>query len=96
LLEQLGYHVRWVADASAALAELENDGIDIVFSDVVMPGKMDGIGLAKAIRQKKPEIPILLVTGYSASTKEIGSQFPILRKPYQLHELSRELQKLAV
>jgi PAS domain S-box-containing protein len=95
LLEQLGYHVRWVTDASAALAELENDGIDIVFSDIVMPGKMDGIGLAKTIRQKNPKIPILLVTGYSASTKEIGSQFPILRKPYQLHELSRELQKLA-
>jgi CheY-like chemotaxis protein len=96
LLEQLGYHVRWVADASAALAELENDGIDIVFSDIVMPGKMDGIGLAKIIREKNPKIPILLVTGYSASTKEIGSQFAILRKPYQLHELSRELQKLAV
>jgi PAS domain S-box-containing protein len=96
LLEQLGYKVRWATDASAALAALEKDnGIDIVFSDVVMPGKMDGIGLAKAIREKNPEIPILLVTGYSASIKDIGSQFPILRKPYQLHELSRELQKLA-
>ncbi|THD65077.1 MAG: PAS domain-containing sensor histidine kinase [Bradyrhizobium sp.] len=96
LLEQLGYAVRWATNASAALAELEKDGIDIVFSDVVMPGKMDGIALAKTIRRKKPEIPILLVTGYSASTKEIGLQFPILRKPYQLHELSRELQKLAL
>jgi PAS domain S-box-containing protein len=96
LLEQLGYHVRWATNASAALAELENDGIDIVFSDVVMPGKMDGIGLAKIIRKKNPKIPILLVTGYSASSREIGSQFPILRKPYQLHELSRELQKFAL
>jgi PAS domain S-box-containing protein len=95
LLEQLGYAVRWAADASAALAEFEKDGIDIVFSDIVMPGKMDGIGLAKTLREKNPKIPILLVTGYSSSTKEIGSQFPVLRKPYQLHELSRELQKLA-
>jgi PAS domain S-box-containing protein len=95
LLEQLGYKVRWAPNASAALAELQKDGIDIVFSDVVMPGKMDGIGLAKAIRAKNPKIPILLVTGYSSSTTEAGSQFPILRKPYQLHELSRELQKLA-
>jgi PAS domain S-box-containing protein len=95
LLEQLGYNVRWATDASTALAELEKDGIDIVFSDVVMPGKMDGIGLAKTIRKTNPQIPILLVTGYSSSTNEIGSQFPILRKPYQLHELSRELQKLA-
>ena len=96
LLEQLGYAVRWATSASAALAELEKDDIDIVFSDIVMPGKMDGIALAKTIRRNKPEIPILLVTGYSASTKEIGLQFPILRKPYQLHELSRELQKLAL
>jgi hypothetical protein len=51
--------------------------------------------LAKTIREKNPKIPILLVSGYSASTNEIGSQFPVLRKPYQLHELSRELQKLA-
>jgi len=87
--------VRWAADASAALAEFEKDGIDIVFSDIVMPGKMDGIGLARTLREKNPKIPILLVTGYSSSTKEIGSQFPVLRKPYQLHELSRELQKLA-
>jgi PAS domain S-box-containing protein len=95
LLEQLGYVVRWAPDASAALAELEKDGIDIVFTDVVMPGKMNGFGLAKTIREKNPKIPILLMTGYSASAQEIGSQFPILRKPYQLHELSRELQKLA-
>lgn len=65
LLEQLGYNVRWAANASAALAELEKDGIDIVFSDVVMPGKMDGIGLAKTIREKNARIPILLVTGYT-------------------------------
>ena len=95
MLEQLGYTVRWAADAQSALAEIEKDGIDIVFSDIVMPGKMDGIALAKTIREKRPEMPILLVTGYSDAAKEIGSQFPILRKPYQLHELSRELQKLA-
>ena len=95
LLEQLGYRVRWAADAPAALAELEKNGIDIVFSDIVMPGKMDGIGLAKTIREKNPEIPILLTTGYSSSAKDLGSTFAILRKPYQLHELSRELQKLA-
>jgi PAS domain S-box-containing protein len=94
LLEQLGYDVRWAADAPAALAELEKNGIDIVFTDIVMPGKLDGVGLARRIREKNPEIPILLVTGYSSSAKDVALQFPILRKPYQLHELSRELQKL--
>jgi PAS domain S-box-containing protein len=94
LLEQLGYDVRWVPDASSALAEIEKKDIDIVFSDIVMPGKMDGVGLAMTVRAQHPKLPILLMTGYSASTMEIGAQFPILRKPYQLHELSRELQKL--
>lgn len=96
LLEQLGYKVRWAPDAATALAELEKDGIDIVFSDIVMPGKMDGVGLAKTIRAARPVLPILLMTGYSATAKEIGSQFPVLRKPYQLHELSRALQKVTL
>jgi PAS domain S-box-containing protein len=94
LLEQLGYTVRWAPDAASALAEIERDGVDIVFTDVVMPGKMDGVGLAKTLRERNPKLPILLMTGYSEAAKEIGLQFPILRKPYQLHELSRELQKL--
>jgi PAS domain S-box-containing protein len=93
-LEQLGYKVRWVPDAASALAEVEKDGIDIVLSDIVMPGKMDGVGLAKTLREKKPTLPILLMTGYSATAKEIGLLFPILRKPFQLHELSRELRRL--
>jgi PAS domain S-box-containing protein len=92
--EQLGYKVRWVPDASAALTEIERNGIDIVCSDIVMPGKMDGIALAKTIRAKAPKMPILLMTGFSDAAKEVASQFPILRKPYQLHELSHELQKL--
>ena len=54
LLEQLGYTVRWVTSADAALQEIERNGIDIVFSDIVMPGRMDGIHLAHAVRQKNP------------------------------------------
>ena len=50
LLEQLGYTVRRVANAEAALREIELDGIDLVFSDIVMPGKMDGLGLARHLK----------------------------------------------
>ena len=94
--EQLGYKVRLASDAVAALAGFERNGIDMVCSDIIMPGKMDGVGLAKLIREKDPAMPILLMTGYSDAAREVGSQFPILRKPYQLHELSRELQKLTI
>jgi DNA-binding LytR/AlgR family response regulator len=59
-----------------------------------MAGKMDEVGLAKAIKGIHPHMPILLMTGYAETAREVGSRFPILRKPYQLHELSRELDKL--
>jgi PAS domain S-box-containing protein len=94
LLEQLGYSVRWVSDADAALKEIDHDGIDLVLSDIVMPGHMDGIGLARAIRQLRPALPILLATGYSDAAQKARSDFPILHKPYQIHELSRALAKL--
>ena len=96
LLEQLGYSVRWVSDAEAALKELDCDGIDLVFSDIVMPGRIDGLGLARAIKQKHPDLPILLATGYSEAAQKAPAEFSILRKPYRLHELSRALSELPV
>ena len=94
LLEQLGYSVRWVPNADAALQAIEKDGIDLVFSDIVMPGHLDGLGLARMIKQKHPHLPILLATGYSEAAQNARLDFPILRKPYQVHELSRALAEL--
>jgi PAS domain S-box-containing protein len=94
LLEQLGYTVRRVANAEAALLELEFDGIDLVFSDIVMPGKMDGLGLARHLRAVRPGLPILLTSGYSDAALNVRGDFPILRKPYEIHELSRAIAKL--
>jgi PAS domain S-box-containing protein len=93
-LEQLGYSVRWVADAEAALKEVERDGIDLIVSDIVMPGGVDGLKLARTIRDRHPDLPILLTTGYSDAALEAGTEFPILRKPYLIHELSGALAKL--
>jgi PAS domain S-box-containing protein len=94
LLEQLGYEVRRVPDAEAALREIERDGVDFVFSDIVMPGKMDGISLAHRLREIRPELPILLATGYSEVAADVRGDFPILRKPYEIHELSEAIAKL--
>ena len=95
LLEQLGYTVRRVRDAEAALREIESDGIDLVFSDIVMPGKMDGLGLARHLQARSsPDLPILLATGYSEAAADVRGDFPILRKPYEIHELSEAIAKL--
>ena len=94
LLEQLGYLVRWVPNAEAALEAIEQDGIDLVVSDIVMPGRLDGLGLARAIKERRPGLPILLATGYSEAAQNVRADFPILRKPYQMHELSRALAEV--
>ena len=94
LLEQLGYTVQRVADAEAALRAIEHDGIDLVFSDIVMPGKMDGLALAQRLRQIRPALPILLATGYSDAAVNASGEFPILRKPYEIHELSQAIARL--
>jgi PAS domain S-box-containing protein len=94
LLEQLGYTVRQVSDAETALREVERDGIDLVFTDIVMPGKMDGLGLAHRLREIRPDLPILLATGYSDAASNVRGNFPILRKPYEIHQLSRAIAKL--
>ena len=95
LLEQLGYTVRRVENAEEALREIERDGIDFVFSDIVMPGKMDGLGLARHLRSVRPGLPILLASGYSDAAVNVRGDFPILRKPYEIHQLSQAIAKLA-
>jgi PAS domain S-box-containing protein len=96
LLEELGYAVRWASDVDAALSEIAADGIDLVLSDIVMPGKMDGLALARLLKQKHPGLPILLATGYSEAARNAAAEFPILRKPYQIHELNEALSRLTI
>jgi PAS domain S-box-containing protein len=94
LLEQLGYTVRRVSDAETALSEIERDGIDFVFSDIVMPGNMDGLKLAHHLKEIRPQLPILLATGYSDAAANVRGEFPILRKPYEIHQLSQAIARL--
>jgi len=92
LLQQLGYRVDAVDNAAAALHLLaEGKSVDLVFSDVVMPGEMDGLALARRIRTDYPHIPVLLTTGYAKAASQ-AKGFPILRKPYRLTNLSRAIR----
>jgi len=92
MLTQLGNRVRPVNSAQQAIQSLETGARpDMIFSDIVMAGDMDGLGLARYVRQRWPEVPILLTTGYSRAAQEIGGEFPVLTKPYQLAELKGAL-----
>jgi CheY-like chemotaxis protein len=95
LLEDLGYTVRRVADASAALAMLAADefSADLVFSDVIMPG-MNGVELAGLIRERYPGLPVVLTSGYSNVLAENAHHgFELIQKPYSVELLSRILRK---
>ena len=94
LLEQLGAQVRVATSAAEALTVLEDQTFDLLFSDIVMAGDMDGLGLARRLRSTHPELPILLATGYSEAAERIGNEFPILPKPYQLADLSKAIGAL--
>ena len=67
MLEQLGYETHAVSGAPAALEVLVQKDFDLVLSDIVMPGGIDGAALANAIRARKPGLPVLLATGFSPS-----------------------------
>jgi PAS domain S-box-containing protein len=95
LLEDLGYVTRRASNANAALAILgENEfAVDLVFSDVIMPG-MNGVELAGIIRERYPGLPVVLTSGYSNVLAENAHRgFELIQKPYSVESLSRILRK---
>jgi len=95
LLEQLGYETLVAHSADAALELLDKgETCDLVFSDIVMAGAMDGLGLARALKERLPDMPVLLATGYTNAEEAARGDFSILRKPYQLGELGAAAARL--
>ena len=88
LFEHLGYETIYRDSAEAALKLLEaGTKIDLVFSDIVMPGTIDGVGLAREIRSRYPNLAVGLTTGYSDAAKAAPSNLKILRKPFDTDAL---------
>jgi two-component system NtrC family sensor kinase len=93
--QQLGYMVKQVASANEALELLAKDAkIDLVFSDILMPGGMNGLELGHAIRRRDAAMPVLLTTGYSDSARDAVEQgFIVLQKPFDLAALEQALRE---
>lgn len=92
-LEALGYRVDEASTAEQALGRLDTgESFDLVFSDIVLPGAISGLGLASKLRDEKPSVGVLLTSGHVSATyrTEIpdGKSPEILSKPYSLNELA--------
>jgi CheY-like chemotaxis protein len=96
LFDQLGCDTVTATNARDALTLLESGTkVDAVFCDVVMPGDMNGVALARALRRDYPELPVTLITGYGELLT--GTRAPesveVLSKPYRLDELAAALER---
>jgi CheY-like chemotaxis protein len=97
-LEALGYHVHEAENARAALTILAGDAsVDLLFTDVVMPGGMDGIELAQRAVELRPKLKVLLTSGFpdirSADYKLLASRFRLVNKPYCQEEIACALRE---
>jgi CheY-like chemotaxis protein len=66
--------------------------VDLVFTDIVMPGELDGVALARRVKDEYPDTAVLLTSGYAKAADPLEVGFPILRKPYQLPNLARAIR----
>jgi PAS domain S-box-containing protein len=98
LLAEQGYEVTHADTADEALRVLESGlVVDLVFSDLVMPGERNGLDLARTVRERWPDLPVLLATGYSdAASQSTDEGFTLLTKPYQPSALIVAVQKATV
>jgi CheY-like chemotaxis protein len=93
-LERLGYTVLTATSGEEALDLIEGLGerkIDLVFSDIVMPGGVNGLVLAETVRERLPGVPVLLTTGYNDDLVMDGpraSAMDLIGKPYRKTELA--------
>ncbi|HET8611616.1 MAG TPA: ATP-binding protein [Sphingomonas sp.] len=93
MLHELGYEYLRAASAAEALAAIERgERFDLLLSDMVMPGDMGGLDLARELRRRRPDMPILLMTGYSTAAAAAGEEgIRLLAKPYTLESLAAAL-----
>jgi PAS domain S-box-containing protein len=91
-LSQLGYTVLAAASGADALEMLKSNAVDLLFTDVVMPGGMSGYELRQQVRSLYPQMPVLLTSGYAeelaGNQVKPDADLKILRKPYRMADLA--------
>ena len=96
MLTQLGYQPTAVSNVADALSYLSGgQRVDLLFTDIVMPGKVDGLDLASTVRERWPEMKILLTSGFPNNDEALNMRnlgIGLLSKPYQREELARAIR----
>ncbi|MFN3583094.1 response regulator [Phenylobacterium sp.] len=96
VLTGLGYRVTSATNAAEALEVIQSDAaIDLLFTDVVMPGGVSGVSLARTARELRPGLKVLLTSGFVGESQVLdGAEFPLLDKPYETAVMASMLRKL--
>ena len=95
MLAQLGHEAMHVASVGAALGVISGDRpIDLVFTDVLLPGGGSGLDLARELTQRKPDVPVVLTSGYGGGVtgRLAAANLPFLRKPYRIEALKMTIE----
>jgi CheY-like chemotaxis protein len=98
-LEEFGYRVLRAGNGREALAVLDGGGlVHLLLSDLIMPGGMNGVVLAREARRRRPRLKVLLMTGYAETSIERvdagGSEFEVINKPYRRMDLGRKVRQV--
>ena len=91
LLAHMGCETEKVGDAAAALEAVEGGEFDLMLSDIVMAGPLNGLDLARAVQKKRPDLLVVLATGYSEAAAQATTEFTVLRKPYDVADLDQAI-----
>jgi CheY-like chemotaxis protein len=93
MLKEIGHDLVECQDGPSALARLTADtSIEVLVADLAMPG-MNGLELAEEVHKRRPNLPILLITGF-AEKVSIPAHISLLRKPFQRDELAKRLAEV--
>jgi CheY-like chemotaxis protein len=94
-LAQLGYQVHEAADGDAALRLLDaHPEIDLLFTDIVLPGSHDGVELAREVQRRRPDLALLFTSGYASGAVQRMERLPgaLIDKPYHREALARAVR----
>jgi len=83
------------ADDAVQILKESDCAVEVVFSDVEMPGKLNGIGLANWVRRERPRVVTILTSGQATMPEDVLTHGPLMQKPYHVSDVEKLIRKMA-